>query len=319
VTDLRDVPTTVVTGFLGAGKTTAILDLFQHRPPDERWAVLVNEFGRMGIDGAVFTNGGVAVKEVAGGCICCTAGVDLRVGLVRLLRDVRPQRLLIEPSGLAHPAGVVDALRSPGIREAVAPRATIALVDPRRASDVRFTSQDTWGAQLAIADVLVANFCDVATPAQVQAFRDQAGALWPPKLEIATTTDGRLDPRWLDLDPSPRAAEVHEHIHTNAEGRSFVFPPSAVFERERLEPAIHGLVRPNSALPGGVLRLKAVFRTPSAWLLVNATPDQVRWSPVDHRRDSRIEIVATADPALDWEAVEARIRAALRAIPPGAP
>src|SRR5688500_18872467 len=103
------VPTTIVSGALGVGKTTAILAAVRHRPEGERWAVMVNEFGRVGIDGAVLSDGssGLEVREIAGGCVCCTANLPLRLGLAKLVREVRPDRLFVEPTGLAHPASII--------------------------------------------------------------------------------------------------------------------------------------------------------------------------------------------------------------------
>ena len=77
---INAVPTNVITGFLGSGKTSAILHLLSQKPPEERWAVLVNEFGEVGIDGSLLstTNGQqehIFVREVPGGCMCCTAGL----------------------------------------------------------------------------------------------------------------------------------------------------------------------------------------------------------------------------------------------------
>lgn len=67
------VPTNILTGFLGVGKTTTILNLLKNKPENENWAVLVNEFGEIGIDGALMTDQGALIKEVPGGCMCCTA------------------------------------------------------------------------------------------------------------------------------------------------------------------------------------------------------------------------------------------------------
>ncbi|GAK82559.1 putative metal chaperone [Vibrio ponticus] len=66
------VPTNIITGFLGVGKTTTILNLLKSKPENENWAVLVNEFGEIGIDGAMMTDQGAMIKEVPGGCMCCT-------------------------------------------------------------------------------------------------------------------------------------------------------------------------------------------------------------------------------------------------------
>ena len=91
------VPTNILTGFLGVGKTTTILNLLKNKPEKENWAVLVNEFGEIGIDGALMTDQGALIKEVPGGCMCCTAGVPMSVGITALLRQ-KPDRLLIEPT-----------------------------------------------------------------------------------------------------------------------------------------------------------------------------------------------------------------------------
>ncbi len=82
------------------------------RPEGERWAVLINEFGQIGLDAALLTRDadGIALGEVAGGCLCCVNGVPFQIGLGRLLRKARPDRLFIEPSGLGHPAQLLKQL-----------------------------------------------------------------------------------------------------------------------------------------------------------------------------------------------------------------
>ena len=93
---------------MGAGKTSTILHLLKHKPNHERWAILVNEFGEIGIDGSFFEGqtqkeDGVFIREVPGGCMCCTAGVSMQKALNTILTKVAPDRLLIEPTGLGHP------------------------------------------------------------------------------------------------------------------------------------------------------------------------------------------------------------------------
>ncbi len=297
------VPTTVVTGFLGVGKTTAMLDLFGHRPADGNWAVLVNEFGEVGIDGAILGEARpgepLTVAEVAGGCICCSAGLALRATLGRLLEEVQPTRLLIEPTGLAHPASVIDLLRSPGLRERVDVRAVIGLVDPRHTRSPRHLDSHPWQDQIRIADVLVANKTDLASPEDLAAFHALAAESWPPKLAVAETSGGVMDPAWLDLGPpaEPRYSpeEVVEHDVADLRSRGWVWPPRTVFDREALEPLLEQLLRPEGR--EGALRLKGVFRVRRGWFLVQGTPDRLQWSPIGHRRDSRVEIIERrADP-----------------------
>ena len=109
---LQNIPTHVIAGPLGAGKTSLIKHLLGQRPSNERWAVLINEFGQIGLDAALLTQeaDGIALGEVAGGCLCCVNGAPFQIGLGRLLRKARPDRLFIEPSGLGHPAQLLRQL-----------------------------------------------------------------------------------------------------------------------------------------------------------------------------------------------------------------
>ena len=92
---IEAVPTNIITGALGVGKTTQILKLLEEKPNSERWAVLVNEFGEIGIDGSLLETGrkGVFIREVPGGCMCCTSGLPMHIALNQLLRPV-PQAYL---------------------------------------------------------------------------------------------------------------------------------------------------------------------------------------------------------------------------------
>ncbi len=109
---LQNIPVHVIAGPLGAGKTSLIRQLMAQRPEGERWAVLINEFGQIGLDAALLTRDGdgIALGEVAGGCLCCVNGAPFQIGLGRLLRKAKPDRLFIEPSGLGHPAQLLKQL-----------------------------------------------------------------------------------------------------------------------------------------------------------------------------------------------------------------
>ncbi|WP_462380406.1 CobW family GTP-binding protein [Pseudomonas sp. Marseille-QA0892] len=109
---LSHIPTHIIGGPLGAGKTSLIRHLLTQRPNGERWAVLVNEFGAIGLDAALMASSdrGITISEVAGGCVCCVNGVPFQVALTRLLRKAKPMRLFIEPSGLGHPIELLQQL-----------------------------------------------------------------------------------------------------------------------------------------------------------------------------------------------------------------
>src|SRR5512137_3196746 len=104
--------TTIVCGLLGSGKTTFIQNFL--RDSQEKAVVLVNDFGQAGIDGEIFSAGGIESVELPSGCVCCTLKFDLITTIQRIVRQFSPERLLIEPSGVASLSGVLDALESAG-------------------------------------------------------------------------------------------------------------------------------------------------------------------------------------------------------------
>ena len=181
---ISNVPTNIITGFLGVGKTTAILNLLRSKPRAERWAVLVNEFGEIGVDGSILGGrhgpaGNVFVQEVPGGCMCCTAGLPMQVALNRLLKEARPDRLLIEPTGLGHPVEVLGVLSSEHYQEVLSIQRIVTLVDARKLSDERYTRHETFNQQIAIADLIVGNKADLYSSGDketLEAYARQTGA-----------------------------------------------------------------------------------------------------------------------------------------------
>ncbi|UMZ12047.1 cobalamin biosynthesis protein CobW [Pseudomonas sp. MPFS] len=128
---LQDIPTHVIAGPLGAGKTSLIRHLLEQRPANERWAILINEFGQIGLDAALLSrdDDGIAFGEVAGGCLCCVSGAPFQVGLGRLLRKARPDRLFIEPSGFGHPVQLLKQLAQVPWRGVLALQPCVLVLD----------------------------------------------------------------------------------------------------------------------------------------------------------------------------------------------
>lgn len=162
---VRVTPVTLVTGFLAAGKTTAIRQWCSQRPAGERWAVLVNDFGRLAIDAAAHAD--VAVFEVAGGCACCAASVAMRTTLGRILRRGPWDRLVIELSGLGHPSTMIDLLRDAARTMPLLLDGVVALVDGSRPGpwlDAGAPYRDLARAQVDAADLVVLNRSQARPP-----------------------------------------------------------------------------------------------------------------------------------------------------------
>jgi len=337
------VPTNLFTGFLGVGKTTAVIDLLRNRPPGSRWAVLVNEYGEVAIDGAMIegaTPEDVSVREVAGGCVCCASAPLLPVAIHFLLLDAQPERLLIETTGLGHPARLIDMLRR-NYRDRLDVRATIGLVDPADFAKPAMRANPIFVDQVQLADVVVMNKLDTATPELVADFERWANGLFPPKLLIAGTTHGRLDPAWLDLAATderfPLYPDAHEHPHREGTGdrkqgteRAAVGcltpapcplspgKPLRYPSPPGISPACCGWVFDAADVfdedkllallgeVGSVARLKGVFHLEDEWVTINRAGTAVRVAPTAYRRDSRLEVFSDT---LDWADFEGRLQA----------
>ncbi|EOI3501931.1 CobW family GTP-binding protein [Cronobacter dublinensis] len=210
--------TNLITGFLGSGKTTTIRHLLAHKDPTETWAVLVNEFGEVGIDGALMADSGALLKEIPGGCMCCVNGLPMQVGLNTLLRQGKPDRLLIEPTGLGHPKQILDMLTSPVYEPWIDLRATLCLLDPRQLRDEKYVANENFRDQLAAADIIVANKQDRSDEESLAALRawresDAAGR------ELVLATQGEIDLALLDkprLNLRELPASAH-HAHAPAQ------------------------------------------------------------------------------------------------------
>ncbi|HAS61474.1 MAG TPA: GTP-binding protein [Vibrio sp.] len=227
------VPTNIITGFLGVGKTTTILNLLKDKPENENWAVLVNEFGEIGIDGAMMTDQGALIKEVPGGCMCCTAGVPMSVGINALLRQ-KPDRLIIEPTGLGHPKQVIATLTSEQYEKYVDLKATIALVDPRNLSNPKYSTNQNFNDQLDSADVVIGNKVDLCHASDVDAFNSWVTVQQPPKVFSKLMKNGDLPLEVLDIERVFGSAsshiEHHHHQHASLEPQ-FELPPGQAFIR----------------------------------------------------------------------------------------
>ena len=328
MTDRPRVPTNLITGFLGVGKTTTILNLLAQRPADERWAVLVNEFGEVGIDGAIIKGAGgagVAVSEIAGGCFCCSSNEPLDFTLIELIRQTQPQRVLIEPTGLGHPAAVLETLRGPWFRNLIDLRATICVADPADFANPRVADSPVFQDQLHMADIVLVNKSDRAAPEQTAAFLKHLRELFPPKLSVLTTTNGTCDAALLDADISAERVPLFPNAHPPQAAP--VTPPHAApltmllpghplrKESPQGDRAACGwLFSPFDRfsklalleLLGGSLdvhRLKGVFNVGTEWLLFNRVGGDLTCESIPYCRDSRIEVILD-QPCFNWDEFE---------------
>lgn len=294
-------------GFLGTGKTTAIRSLIAQKPETEQWLIIVNEFGEIGIDGAVLSDNGIPVAEIAGGCLCCAAGAQMTDTLKKMLKQNQPHRILIEASGLAHAAGVIDELKSPEFRESLDVSAVFTLIDPRQFIDANYANHALYKDQVGVCDVLVASKIDLCTPEQLSTFREQAEKLFPPKALIVEVENAQLDLAWLDTPVTEKSRYRIKSLPDNTMGyqsQGFTFPAGRNFDGEKLTRFFDELPK----LTEGLVRAKGVFQVLDTWVWLNWVDGKWGANQVSWRRDSRFELIAKA---FDTDEIERRLQDAL--------
>ena len=317
----RALPTNVITGFLGVGKTSAIQHLLKQKPDNENWAVLINEFGKVGIDRQILAASNqhkrVEIREVAGGCMCCSAGLPMQVALNQLLRSRKLDRLLIEPSGLGHPEEVIASLAGPNYRGLLDIRATLTLVDARHFKDPRYTDHPVFQQQLLIADTLVVNKTDLSDFSDIHQMEKTLLALHLDALPVRYCEKAQIDPQWLIA-----AAKFDQAKWAN--------PPSVLNLESTDNPLPeNGILREEQQLDGWYScgwrfaeqwhfdearlldwchsqqadRLKAVINTRDGCLVINQIEGQLSTSIRQTvERESRLELLCRQKP--DIEALE---------------
>jgi Ni2+-binding GTPase involved in maturation of urease and hydrogenase len=181
------VKTWLVSGFLGAGKTTFILE--QVKRSGARVAVLVNEFGELGMDGALIRSvGGIDVVEMPGGCICCTQKEGLAESVQRIASQLRPELLLIEPSGIAESSEILKVLTAMTLDGLIRLEAAIAVIDAE--TFLEFSAPDAFGPffldQVVNADLILVNKSDLVTPTELAEIEQRLDALRPGSLLLKT-------------------------------------------------------------------------------------------------------------------------------------
>ncbi|MFL1499676.1 CobW family GTP-binding protein [Pseudomonas sp. O64] len=300
---LQNIPTHVIAGPLGAGKTSLIKHLLAQRPANERWAVLINEFGQIGLDAALLTqdDDGIALGEVAGGCLCCVNGAPFQVGLGRLLRKAKPDRLFIEPSGLGHPAQLLKQLRQAPWQGVLAVQPCVLVLDAEALAAGK-PLPDAQRETLASAGLLVLNKDESLDAVQRQAIEQQlpdCPLYWTRQAQLplerlpglnaqANAAVDNFDvPKGLAQLPAIWADPAQPICLSQAQEGGWSigwrWHPSQHFATQRLHHWLTSLEW---------RRAKLVIHSTEGWVSANAVDNStLTWQPSEWRRDSRIELI----------------------------
>lgn len=319
------VPTNIITGFLGVGKTTVILNVLKQKPKNERWAVLVNEFGEVGVDGSLMQgchgeHTGIFIREVPGGCMCCAAGLPMQIALNQLLSKAKPDRLLIEPTGLGHPKEVLEVLSADHYKDVLSIQQCITLVDARNVSDTRYTEHNTFNQQIDMADTIIGHKADMYDANIRQNLIEYVHTRRDRVIPIEFVAQGNIHIDLLNGE-STVAKMLHDHSHhhghnhsetvstnindkdiptegylkveNSGEGYQSVgwrFSAEKVFNRAALFRWLSGLY---------VERAKGVFITHEGVFAYNLSPETLTEMELDDAIESRVEIISHGNTVIN--------------------
>lgn len=346
------IATNLITGVLGAGKTTAIQSLIDQKPADQRWAIVINEYGQVSIDDALLESpADVQIMELANGCVCCTMSHAFEPLLAQLIRRVRPDRIIIEPSGAGHPTRIIDLLRNDNFGKVIDLRCTICLVDPADFDNPRIADSALFQDQLQMSDAVVISWTDKRSAELIEACRQSISKLDPPKSAVYETAFGKLDLNWLDTTSVEGIQPVYHPEHTKLITQTRLIEQPIQENSDQEDPQIStigvSIANGSSSKPrrfenssdghwacgwifspqaifdrealldefealGPILRLKGIFHCQDDWWSINRKGLESSVTPSSYRSDSRLEIIA--NQPMDWEKIERALQSCLKEV-----
>ena len=337
------IPATIITGFLGAGKTTLVRHLLE-TARGKRLAIIVNEFGSVGIDGDTLRGCGIEtcaeenIVELANGCLCCTVAEDFIPTMQALIdRPEPPQHILIETSGLALPKPLIKAFDWPSIRSRLTVDGVIAVVDAPAVASGRFASDpeavarqrqedpsidhdnplaEVYEDQLMAADLIVLNKTDLIDAFTSEALKAQVAVIVPRAVKVVMAREGRVDASILlglaaaaedDLHARPSHHDALDGQHEHDDFESFVVALPEIDDTDALLARLKMVADTHD-----VLRIKGFAAVAGKPLLlaVQGVGHRFRSSfdrPWSEHEKLQGHIVVIGETGLDRAAIEAAI------------
>jgi len=322
------IPVNIIGGFLGAGKTTAIIHLLKNKPENEKWAVIVNELGDVSIDGFLLRaeDKEITVKDISGGCMCCVGKVMFDAALAQMAVKIKPHRILVEPSGAGHMKDLIKTLSSRTFSPYVAMRAPLCLIDPQVIYDHHLAGSDIFIEQITYSPLLAVSKTDMASPSQLLAFEEWVKTHYPGK-KIFFISHGRIPLEILDTlmpeeenvkekkeliylenrikddhksssqhQPSlPRQPRMMVNKQHGFCGIGFIFHKDDCFHTEKLKTYI---------AEKAPLRMKGIVNTSEGWMLFQFSGGLLTVDRILPHAESRIEFIFHSSLCPDEEQIK---------------
>ena len=317
------VQTHIISGFLGAGKTTLLQNILQQKPEHEIWAVLMNEFGQIGIDQQLLPQStGYEVKELLGGCLCCSSQLPLQITLSKLIQEKQPDRLFIEPTGLGHPSQLLEQLTEPHWQSQLQMNALITVIDGSRLHDSAWTQQSLYQDQLKAAQIIVVSHTNNMSTVDEECLEQfkQDYVAYIQKWILAeqgqvnfadinlpyTGIVRKIQPllhiqrRYQQGEQYPEVKQLPYHYVETTAGYTVV---GWKFSK-RWQFNFYDLFDVLSEQQHW-LRIKGIFNTDQGWMVLNFNPEQLNYKSSSENIDNRVEIITQYEG--HWDDLEQQI------------
>jgi len=290
----------LLAGFLGAGKTTLLKRILSWETDLSDTVVLVNEFGDIGIDGALLQDSGSDVIELTSGCICCTLSADLHQSLTRIWNRFKPRRILVEASGVADPKSIITVLQDPQIGQHMQLKKIIAVLEA-----------DIWGArevfgqlfynQLEMAHLILLNKIDLTPAEKIPQFLNEIHDVIP-DCQLVPTVHCEIDPETLwtpaqtkmsglksieFFQPSALNGKSESHHSHPAKSLDFVmfsFRDSGIIDEAGFKEFIRNL-------PWELFRIKGSVRFADRLEMLNFVGGKSEWLPWEGEPETRLAFI----------------------------
>ena len=301
----------LVTGLLGSGKTTLIQQLLHQKPTDERWGVLINDFGPFSLDDALLRQDDVPLISIQGGCLCCSAQLALQQALNQLRQQGPFDHILVEPTGLGHPAAILDTLaRQPDMQV----RSVTTLFTPNQLTPDRWQRSDLMRDLASLAHTVILNKCDLADQETIRQARSCLESLPRPPFTLIETTHGKVNADQI-LDPPPpphpffwqQDTRHHQCRPPVTHETSMPGVQTAYRMEDEQHLSLSWQIHPDWLFPRPCLktlfnqqppvRAKGLVRTGRDWQLLQFADGQLSLTPFAWRQDSRLMAFFTSEEA----------------------
>ncbi|MEA3404711.1 MAG: CobW family GTP-binding protein [Pseudomonadota bacterium] len=317
------LPVHLITGLLGSGKTTTLKHLIRQKPCHERWGILINEFGDIDIDAASLqanVSNEISVSQVSGGCVCCTA----QFGLVEAINQLLTQpidRLLIEPTGLGHPAKIIDTLKHTLFKQPLSLQAIVCVITPKQLTEQRWQKSAVMRDLVTLADLILLNKIDLSSETEQACSVAILNSVYPAKQYLLPTQLGQIDfntllkphrpaqfvllqglenhqqqvtmqsESYTSQIPSNQACSFSKNSQQHLVALGWVWDSTLQFNRVKLKAFFKDLASLLS-------RAKGLLKTGNEWQLINWSEGQLEFEDIAWRQDSRLELLFKSEAEL---------------------